>query len=240
MTFFRVGLLALLLSEYGLRSRAAAQAGWEGLWRPGRTLLRLVFWAAAGLWLSWPPRPSQAPILLGLFVLGELGAVLLRWRLRRDLRSGRRHGTPVSHLLPVVYALGFALVPLALGGLQGGRPNVLAGRGEPVMSIALGVCALWGWATMLTVSVVDLTRPAQVLAEEREAIGAGEVIGVLERLVTFTLALAGALPAVGFVVAAKAAARFPEFKDKAFAEYFLIGTLTSVGLALVLGLVLRP
>ena len=171
---------------------------------------------------------------------GELGAVLLRWRLRRDLRSGRRHGTPATHLLPVGYALSFALVPVALGALQGGPPAVLAGRSEPWLGIALGACALWGWATMLTVSVVDLTRPAQVLAEEREAIGAGELIGVLERLVTFALVLAGALPAVGFVVAAKAAARFPEFKDKAFAEYFLIGTLTSVGLALVLGLVLRP
>ena len=240
MTYFRLGLLVLLLSEYGLRSRAAAQAGWEGLWRPGRTVLRLLVWAAAGLWLSGPLRLGLVAVLLGLFVLGELGAVLLRWRLRRDIRSGRRHGTPATHLLPFVYALGFALVPVALGALQGAPPAVLAGRGEPWLGIALGACALWGWATMLTVSVVDLTRPAQVLAEEREAIGAGELIGVLERLVTFALVLAGGLPAVGFVVAAKAAARFPEFKDKAFAEYFLIGTLTSVGLALVLGLVLRP
>jgi Trk-type K+ transport system membrane component len=240
LTFFQVGLLALLLSEYGLRSRAAAQAGWEGLWRPGRTVLRLVFWAASGAWIFERPGLGAVLVLLVMFVLGELGAVLLRWRLRRDLRSGRRHGTPATHLLPVVYALSFALVPVALEALQGGRLDVLAGRSGSLVGIALGACALWGWATMLTVSVVDLTRPAQVLAEEREAIGAGELIGVLERLVTFALVLAGALPAVGFVVAAKAAARFPEFKDKAFAEYFLIGTLTSVGLALVLGLVLRP
>ena len=240
MTLFQIGLLALLLSEYGLRSRAAAQAGWEGLWRPGRTVLRLLFWVASGAWIFGRPGLGAVLALLVMFALGELGAVLLRWRLRRDQRSGRRHGTPATHLLPVVYALSFALVPVALEALQGSRLDVLAGRSEPLLGIALGACALWGWATMLTVSVVDLTRPAQVLAEEREAIGAGELIGVLERLVTFALALAGALPAVGFVVAAKAAARFPEFKDKAFAEYFLIGTLTSVGLALVLGLALRP
>ena len=240
MTYFQLGLLALLLSEYGLRSRAAAQAGWEGLWRPGRTLLRLVFWMASGAWILGRPGLGAVLLLLVMFVLGELGAVLLRWRLRRDQRSGRRHGAPATHLLPVVYALSIALVPVALRALRIDPSAITPARAEPILGIALGACALWGWATMLTVSVVDLTRPAQVLAEEREAIGAGELIGVLERLVTFALVLAGGLPAVGFVVAAKAAARFPEFKDKAFAEYFLIGTLTSVGLALVLGLVLRP
>ena len=88
---------------------------------------------------------------------------------------------------------------------------------------------------MITVSVVDLVRPGQVGAGE-EGAGAGEVIGVLERLVTFALVASGGFTAVGFVIAAKAAARYPLFKEKEFAEYFLIGTLTSVGLALLLGL----
>ena len=235
-----MGLLVLMLSEYGLRSRRATQAGWKGLWRPRRTMLRLALWAAIGMLVWWPPRPGVLPLLLGLFLLGELGALLLRWRLRQDVRSKRKHGRPFTHLAPVGYAVSFALVPVAVEALQGGRADILTGRSEPFLGIALAVSVLWSWATLLTVSVIDLTRPAQVLAEEREAIGAGEVIGVLERLVTFALVLAGGLPAVGFVVAAKAAARFPEFKDKAFAEYFLIGTLTSVGLALVLGLMLRP
>ncbi len=77
MSYYRIGLLVLLLSEYGLRSRRTTQAGWEGLWRPGRTLLRLALWVAIGLWLSWPPRPGVLPLLLGLFLLGELGALLL-------------------------------------------------------------------------------------------------------------------------------------------------------------------
>ena len=235
-----MGLLVLMLSEYGLRSRRATQAGWKGLWRPRRTMLRLALWAAIGMLVWWPPRPGVLPLLLGLFLLGELGALLLRWRLRVDVRSRRKHGRPFTHLAPVGYAVSFALVPVAVEALQGGRADILTGRSEPLLGIALAVSVLWSWATLLTVSVIDLTRPAQVLAEERQAIGAGEVIGVLERLVTLALVLAGGLPAVGFVVAAKAAARFPEFKDKAFAEYFLIGTLTSVGLALVLGLVLRP
>jgi hypothetical protein len=235
---YRLGLLALLLSEYGLQTRSTAQAGWGSLWRPRRTLLRLVIWAAAGLWQPWPPRAEVLPQLVGLFLLGELGALLLRGRLARDLRAGRRHGSLSTHLLPVVFALTFELLPPSMQSLSLGQPGLLVGRDEIVLNLALGICALWCWATLLTVSVIDLTRPAQVLADEQQAIGAGEVIGILERLVTFALVLAGALPAVGFVVAAKAAARFPEFKDKAFAEYFLIGTLSSVGLAMGLGFLL--
>ena len=38
---------------------------------------------------------------------------------------------------------------------------------------------------------------------------------------------------------AKSVARFPEFKSRAFAEYFLIGTLASVTIAAVGGWVLK-
>ena len=67
-------------------------------------------------------------------------------------------------------------------------------------------------------------------------LGSGEVIGILERLFTFILVIAGGLPAVGFAVAAKAAARYPQFKNPVFAEYFLIGTLCSIGISVLTGL----
>ena len=45
--------------------------------------------------------------------------------------------------------------------------------------------------------------------------------------------------ALAFLVAAKGLIRGNELKDRNFAEYFLIGTLTSTLLALVVGLVVR-
>jgi hypothetical protein len=63
----------------------------------------------------------------------------------------------------------------------------------------------------------------------------GRWIGNLERFLILTLALAGQWAALGFVVAAKSVARFPEFRGqrhKDFAEYYLIGTLTSALVAL--------
>jgi len=71
---------------------------------------------------------------------------------------------------------------------------------------------------------------------------AGRYIGWVERMLVLTFVLAGVSEAVGFLLAVKALARYPEIKEDAkghFAEYFLIGTLTSVGLALGGGLVVN-
>jgi len=42
----------------------------------------------------------------------------------------------------------------------------------------------------------------------------------------------------GLILTAKSIARFPEFKSKRFAEYFLIGTLLRISLGIVGGLIL--
>lgn len=63
---------------------------------------------------------------------------------------------------------------------------------------------------------------------------AGSLIGSLERWIILVLGVANLWEAVGLVVAAKSIARFEELKERAFAEYFLVGTLTSVLVAIVL------
>jgi Protein of unknown function (DUF3307) len=60
----------------------------------------------------------------------------------------------------------------------------------------------------------------------------GEAIGVLERLLVVVFVLTNSLAAIGFVVAAKTLARFKQLDDRAFAEYYLLGTLASVSIAL--------
>ena len=49
--------------------------------------------------------------------------------------------------------------------------------------------------------------------------------------------LTNATAAIGFVVAAKTLARFKQLDDRRFAEYYLLGTLASVSVALASGLV---
>jgi hypothetical protein len=67
----------------------------------------------------------------------------------------------------------------------------------------------------------------------------GRAIGVLERAMALTLVLLGEYGALGLVVAAKSLARFKNLEDREFAEYFLVGTLASLLLALLGGLAVK-
>ncbi|MFJ7726360.1 DUF3307 domain-containing protein [Neobacillus sp. NPDC097160] len=67
----------------------------------------------------------------------------------------------------------------------------------------------------------------------------GKLIGYIERLLVLVLTFYSAYPAIGFIVAAKSIARFKQMDDRDWAEYFLLGTLTSMFIGISLGIVLR-
>jgi hypothetical protein len=92
---------------------------------------------------------------------------------------------------------------------------------------------------------LDLKPRAQAdgkgVVEGKSAVDVGEfnrgrVIGLLERVLLYGFILQGQYGAIGFVMAAKAFTRFKALDDRSFAEYVLIGTLLSGGLALLFGL----
>jgi hypothetical protein len=67
----------------------------------------------------------------------------------------------------------------------------------------------------------------------------GSTIGILERILIVVFVLTGTDVAIGFVVAAKTLARFRLLDDRDFAEYYLLGTLASVSVAIVTALIGR-
>jgi hypothetical protein len=67
---------------------------------------------------------------------------------------------------------------------------------------------------------------------------AGLYIGWLERFLVVTALLLQSPATVGLILTAKSIARYPEFKSERFAEYFLIGTLLSLSLAILGGALL--
>ncbi len=61
----------------------------------------------------------------------------------------------------------------------------------------------------------------------------GRVIGILERSIVYLAMLSNEYSIIGFILAAKAFARFKELDNKVYAEYVLIGTLASILIALM-------
>lgn len=74
--------------------------------------------------------------------------------------------------------------------------------------------------------------------EEPGLVRAGRFIGYLERVIIMTLVLLHQYDAIAFVFMAKSIARFDDLKKRHFAEYYLVGTLSSVAVALLIGLLL--
>ncbi len=68
---------------------------------------------------------------------------------------------------------------------------------------------------------------------------AGKYIGILERLFVFAFIVLNQWSAIGLLLTAKSVFRFSDLsraKDRKLTEYILIGTLTSFGLAFLIGL----
>lgn len=84
--------------------------------------------------------------------------------------------------------------------------------------------------------VVRLILRRYTLQEDGGLKGAGAMIGILERVFTLTLVLLGQYMALGLILTAKSIARFEELKNRQFAEYYLIGTLSSMLVAIFIGI----
>jgi hypothetical protein len=70
-------------------------------------------------------------------------------------------------------------------------------------------------------------------------INRGRLIGNLERLLLTLVVAGGSYAALGFLIAAKGLIRSEELQEREFAEYFLVGSICSVLVALCGGLVIR-
>ncbi len=104
--------------------------------------------------------------------------------------------------------------------------------------------------------IVFVTMPASVIIrilvsrwydaaktpDDESLQNAGSFIGMLERLFILTFVLLGRWEGIGFLIAAKSIFRFAHIKghpDRKLTEYFLIGTLLSIGLAMITGLFMK-
>lgn len=138
---------------------------------------------------------------------------------------------------PVWQELGWRLAewstlsPLLMGLFSHGSQLILLGLLLSANEANLAIRAVF--------DRLNLKPRAQATGTETVDIGEfnrGRVIGLLERALLYGFILQGQYGAIGFILAAKAFARSKALDDRAFAEYVLIGTLLSGGLALCIGL----
>jgi hypothetical protein len=149
-----------------------------------------------------------------------------------------------------------ALVVLLSAGLLGDAPDI----GRALITIPLAASRLAAvWFALASLGL--LTRGGthvvrgilaksgagplekgtrhQALAVDVAEYNRGRIIGAVERLIMAAMVAGGAFSALTFLIAAKGLVRSKKFEDPDFAEYFLIGTLSSAALAIACGLLLR-
>jgi hypothetical protein len=184
---------------------------------------------------------AVAALVLALIHLGQ---DVLKERFGRWLRVGEFSTTAfvIDQALHVVL---IALAALLLSGTPASealRSLAISSTGKDrLLLIAVIYCAVvFGGGYFIRFVTRSLASDAAGATTETsdELRNAGLYIGWLERCLVLTAICMQSPAMVGLIFTGKSIARFPELKDPKFAEYFLIGTLLSVGLALAGGLIL--
>jgi len=105
--------------------------------------------------------------------------------------------------------------------------------------IKVGTClfayivSIWGGSWFVKKILGKYNLPEEGLK------GAGEIIGKLERILILSFIFLDQYLAITIVLTAKSIARFEGLKKRNFAEYYLIGTFSSILFALFLGLIVK-
>ncbi|HYK11035.1 MAG TPA: hypothetical protein VEV39_09560 [Gemmatimonadales bacterium] len=175
------------------------------------------------------------PLLVLPFLAYTVAAVLWPGQV-----SARRRGAALLGLEAVAIAV-FCVAGWLLSRLA--TPSSDGWRWGAVMLLATGYLYVCGRGMALVRAVLDLPDLLMPREDDRAVGGVevtrGRAIGVLERAIALTLVLLSQYGALGLVVAAKSLARFKALEDRDFAEYFLIGTLASLLIAVLGGVAMR-
>lgn len=138
-----------------------------------------------------------------------------------------------AHLMSIL-AGGLLWTDAYASGLWGQMPSLTAQAPEAMALIAGFLLATR--AGQFAVGKLMAPYAAALPGSEGLSNG-GAVIGLLERGLTFVLVLSGQMAGVGFLIAAKSFLRVGSIeKNRTLAEYVIIGTLASIGWALLAGI----
>ncbi len=108
-----------------------------------------------------------------------------------------------------------------------------------LLMIVNGYIYICAGGVFLVRKILNSIEKQPLRIEHNTKIQSGTYIGILERFLILTFVQCQSLPSVAFILTAKSIARFNELNDKSFAEYYLMGTLTSATMAIGGGFLLN-
>jgi len=237
-------VLAHLLADFTFQpSKMVEDKGWGNRAYLPHGLIHLALLSvsiAVFMGLNWLTSPGFWIAVL-LYIATHLG---IDWAKQRLLLTAG--GMDSAFVLALDQALHLCTILLLSWVLT--RPNWSMvrsqlswspGTGERVLEAAVVyVAVIFAGGYVIRYLTRGLAMEVERGGETQEQLkNAGMYIGWLERFLVVTAVLVQSPSMVGLIVTGKSIARFPKLKER-FAEYYLIGTLLSIGLAVLGGLLL--
>ena len=148
--------------------------------------------------------------------------------------DGRRRGMDLLWVEVVIVAVALLAVSYLATLAEPKVRGLFWGKVALYATVYLYICGRGATVVraMLEVAPLQFRR-----VEDRSAgavgIARGRAIGILERALVLTLVLLGEYATIGFIFIAKGVIRYRSLEDPETAEYFLIGTMGSLLLAVL-------
>jgi hypothetical protein len=239
-TLFLALYLAHLLTDFVFQTTRIVSHKHRGEWR-GYLIHGITHYVAVlAIVTLVDPHRLLSPSFQLLAVSLSLVHLLVDWA---KISLTKFHRIPESalafvvdqgiHLLTVIGAV-FLLVHPSLQTFVFWINRIRSLQESILLVSVVYVLVIFGGGYFIRVLIGPLWKEeeGQTRKEHEEVINAGLYIGWLERFLVLTALFLQSPATVGFILAAKSIARYPELKSVRFAEYFLIGTLLSVAIAI--------
>ncbi len=226
--------LALLLAAGHLIGDFVLQPGRiaEGKQRFPVMLLHGVIVFLASALVAWPFWSARFLAALGIAAAIHMVIDAFKVRAAPSLRAFLLDQALHGAVLIAVWRW------LSPGGYSSWFGGMMSGSGLPLYVWSVAMVGLVGFNLIGGSTLVRLALgPTIPSGAGRESLPArGAMIGYLERIMVMVLVLVGQWGVIGLVMAAKSLARFKDLDERGFAEYYLIGTLTSLLVAITAGM----
>ena len=235
-------LLAHLLADFPLQPEGIALNKGKHLWASAAHIAihYAAAWACLLLFTHVPYLSLSSQVIVCVYLLVHLGIDTCKY----SLIAGKVVPDNVLVFL-VDQALHCITICVAASLLAGSSALALLHLIQPSPVTKLHIVAVstiyagivFGGGYLIRYLTRGLARDART-EDQNQLKNAGLYIGWVERFLILTAISVQAPALVGLILTGKSIARFPELKEPRFAEYFLIGTLSSTALAVIGGLLI--